>query len=43
MAWDQRALDAVRQWRVLHLPIALAFAVLGTAHIFSVFLFWGWR
>ncbi len=41
--WDSVTFDAIRQWRVVHFPIALAFAVLATAHILSVFLFWGWR
>jgi hypothetical protein len=43
LAWDSLTVDAVRQWKVVHLPIALALAVLGIAHIASVFLFWGWR
>ena len=34
--------DAVKQWRVVHFPITLAFAVLATAHIVAIFLFWGW-
>lgn len=42
MAWDSLTVDAVRQWKVIHVPIALAFAVLGTSHIVSVFLFWSW-
>jgi hypothetical protein len=27
----------------VHFPITLAFAVLATAHIVAVFLFWGWN
>ena len=41
--WDSLTFDAVRQWRVVHLPITLAFTVLATAHIVAIFLFWGWR
>jgi hypothetical protein len=41
--WDSLTFDVVKQWRVVHLPITLAFAVLATAHIVAVFLFWSWR
>lgn len=41
--WDSLTFDVIKQWRVVHFPITLAFAVLATAHIMSVFLFWGWR
>lgn len=41
--WDSLTFDAVKQWRVVHFPISLAFAVLALAHIISVFLFWGWK
>lgn len=41
--WDSLTFDAVRQWRVVHFPITLAFAVLATAHIVAIFLFWGWN
>ncbi len=41
--WDSLTFDAVRQWRVVHFPITLAFAVLATAHIVAIFLFWGWK
>lgn len=40
--WDSLTFDTVKQWRVLHYPITLAFAVLGLAHIISALLFWGW-
>ena len=43
LIWDSVAARLVRKWRTIHLPIALAFAVLATAHIFSTFLFWGWK
>lgn len=41
--WDSQTFDVVKQWRVVHLPITLAFAVLATAHIIAIFLFWGWK
>jgi hypothetical protein len=41
--WDAVTVDAMKQWRVLHFPITLAFGVLGLAHILSIFLFWQWQ
>jgi hypothetical protein len=41
--WDATTLDLLKGWRVVHLPIALAFAVLALGHILSIFVFWGWR
>lgn len=41
--WDSMTFDAVKRWRVVHFPITLAFAVLATAHIVAIFLFWGWQ
>ena len=41
--WDSLTFDAVKQWRAVHFPITLAFAVLALAHIGAVFLFWGWK
>ncbi len=40
---DSLTFDAMKQWRAVHLPITLEFAVLATAHIVAVFLFWGWQ
>jgi hypothetical protein len=40
--WDSATLDIVRKWRVVHVPITLAFALLAIAHIVSIFLFWSW-
>lgn len=40
---DSLTFDVMKQWRVVHLPITLAFAVLALAHIVTVFLFWGWK
>jgi hypothetical protein len=41
--WDSLAFDAIKQWRQVHFPITIAFAVLALAHIVSVFLFWSWK
>jgi hypothetical protein len=43
MYWDSLAFDVVKQWRVVHLPITLAFALLATAHIAGELLFWSWK
>jgi hypothetical protein len=43
MYWDTLTYTAITRWRVVHRPIALVFAVLSTAHILSIFLFWTWR
>lgn len=40
--WDAVALDVMAQWRKVHIPIFIVFAVLALGHIFSIFLFWGW-
>lgn len=41
--WDSLVAAGVRKWRAIHIPISAAFAVLATAHIIAVFLFWGWK
>jgi hypothetical protein len=41
--WDSLTFDTVKQWRTVHFPITLAFAVLALAHIVAVFLFWSWK
>lgn len=41
--WDATAVDAMKQWRLVHMPITLAFAVLGLAHILSILFFWQWQ
>lgn len=41
--WDASAFDLMKKWRAVHLPITLAFAVLGLTHILSIFLFWQWK
>jgi hypothetical protein len=43
MYWDSLTFDVVKQWRVVHLPVTLAFGVLAVAHIVAVVLFWGWK
>ncbi len=41
--FDSRTMDLIKQWRVIHVPITLAFAGLALAHIIAIFLFWNWR
>jgi hypothetical protein len=41
--WDHLTLDVVKQWRVVHYPISLAFAVLAGAHIGSIYFYRGWK
>lgn len=41
--WDATTFVVMKKWRAVHLPITLAFAVLGIAHIISIFLFWEWK
>lgn len=43
MHWDNLTYGVIKQWRSLHVPITLAFAVLALAHIISTALFWGWH
>ena len=38
--WDSLTFDVVKQWRVVHFPITLAFTVLALAHVVAVLLFW---
>ncbi|MBP6632150.1 MAG: hypothetical protein KA297_22210 [Kofleriaceae bacterium] len=38
--WDSLTFDVVKQWRVVHFPITLAFAVLALAHVIAVLVFW---
>ena len=40
--WDAVALDAMAQWRRVHIPIFIVFAVLALGHILGIFLVWGW-
>lgn len=41
--WDATTLEILKNWRIVHLPIALGFAMLALGHLISIFLFWGWR
>ena len=41
--WDAVTLDTMKKWRAVHFPITLMFVVLGTAHIFSILLYWQWK
>lgn len=41
--WDATTFELMQKWRSVHMPISLAFAVLGVAHILSIFLFWQWK
>ncbi len=41
--WDAVTYDAMTQWRKVHIPIFIVFAVLALGHIVSILLFWGWR
>ena len=41
--WDAVAFSWMAQWRAVHMPISLAFALLALAHIASVLVFWEWR
>ncbi len=38
--WDSLTFDVVKQWRAVHFPITLAFAVLALAHVIAVLVFW---
>jgi hypothetical protein len=40
--WDAVSLDAMTQWRKVHIPIFVVFAVLALGHILAIFLFWAW-
>lgn len=40
---DSLTMDLVRKWRVVHVPITLAFAVLATAHLVATALLWDWQ
>jgi hypothetical protein len=42
LCWDATMLEAMKKWRVVHIPIFILFATLALGHIISIFLFWGW-
>ena len=41
--WESLTVDAMKQWRVVHYPITIAFSVLAVAHIVAALMFWSWR
>ncbi len=41
--WDSLTYNTVKQWKVLHVPVTLAFTVLATAHVLSSLIFWRWQ
>ena len=41
--WDATTVGAMKQWRLVHMPITLAFVGLSLAHILSILFFWQWR
>ncbi len=41
--WDYTAIDLMKKWRIIHLPISLTFAVLALTHIITILLFWNWH
>lgn len=43
MFWDAVTVNAMTQWRKVHIPIFVVFVTLALAHIISTFLFWGWK
>lgn len=40
--WDAVTLEAMNQWRKVHVPIFVVFVALAISHIASIFLFWSW-
>jgi len=40
---DATTYDLMKKWRIVHLPITLAFAVLSITHILSILIFWQWK
>lgn len=39
---DVLAVQAMTQWRLIHKPITIVFAIVTTLHIITIFLFWSW-
>ncbi len=39
---DMMTFDVVKNWRVVHIPISLAFGVRAIVHIVSELIFWSW-
>ena len=40
---DALSFDLMKRWRAVHMPLTWVFAVLASAHILSIFVFWSWR
>lgn len=40
--FDSLTMNVIKQWRVIHVPITLAFATLALAHILAICIFWNW-
>ncbi|MBF0354059.1 MAG: hypothetical protein HQL43_02335 [Alphaproteobacteria bacterium] len=41
--WEAVTFETMGNWRAIHFPISIVFAVLALGHILSVFLFWEWK
>lgn len=37
--WDSITVDLMKKWRIIHLPIALFFAILAVLHIITILIF----
>lgn len=40
--WDSLFVDAMKQWRKVHLPVTFFFAVIAMLHIIIIIFFWVW-
>ncbi len=40
--WDSLVVDLMKKWRVVHIPITTAFALLATLHVVTMLIFWRW-
>jgi hypothetical protein len=40
--WDSTAVDIMKKWRSVHIPVTTIFVLLVIVHIFVVSLFWKW-
>ena len=41
--WDSLAINALGQWRKIHMPLVSLFLGLALMHILSIMFFWNWR
>lgn len=37
------AVDVMKKWRTIHLPISLTFGILALIHIISILIYWDWH